>query len=217
MIDPILAPNKEASRRPLASRSNSIAIRIAAALARSAITRNQISLLSMVFALLGAVLLLKPTPLNLIAAAVCIQLRLLCNLLDGMVAMEGGKASAVGALYNDVPDRIADPLLIVAAGYACGYPELGWLASLLAVLTAYIRLLGASVGLAQDFRGPMAKPQRMAVLTLACFAGAAELHWRHSLHAITAAVSVIALGALVTCGNRLWVMAAALKRGAKVS
>ena len=29
--------------------------------------------------------------------------RLLCNLLDGMVAVEGGKRSKSGELYNDVP------------------------------------------------------------------------------------------------------------------
>jgi phosphatidylglycerophosphate synthase len=265
MIDPIPAAIKDAARRPIASRSNSIAIRIAAALARSAITPNQISVLSIVFALIGALLLVDASPLSLadqavrqlslaeqavrqlsladqavrqlsladqaarqlsladqavrqmclVGAAICIQLRLLCNLFDGMVAMEGGKASAVGALYNDVPDRIADPLLLIAAGYACTYPELGWLAALLAVLTAYVRLLGASFGLPQDFRGPMAKPQRMAILTLACFAGAAELYWHETTHAITIAIGVIALGALLTCARRLWAIAAKLKQGAQ--
>jgi hypothetical protein len=35
-----------------------------------------------------------------------------------MVAIEGGKKSSVGALYNEFPDRIADSLFIVALGYA---------------------------------------------------------------------------------------------------
>ena len=55
----------------------------------------------------------------------CVQLRLLCNLLDGMVAVEGGRSSPVGALYNEVPDRVADSLLLVALGYAVGIPWLG--------------------------------------------------------------------------------------------
>ncbi len=80
-----------------------------------------------------------------------------------MVAIEGGKKSKVGVLYNEVPDRVADSLFIVALGYAIGTPWLGWLAALAAAVTAYIRVLGGTFGLAQDFRGPMAKQHRMAV------------------------------------------------------
>ena len=51
---------------------------------------------------------------------VCMQSRLLCNLFDGMVAIEGGKKSANGDLYNDMPDRFADALFIIPIGYiAC--------------------------------------------------------------------------------------------------
>ena len=97
----------------------------------------------------------------------------MCNLLDGMVAIEGGKKSPVGSLYNEFPDRIADSLFIVALGYAIGWPALGWFGALAAALTAYIRVFGGSLGFDQDFRGPMAKQQRMTVLTAACVVGAA--------------------------------------------
>jgi len=40
-----------------------------------------------------------------------------CNLLDGMVAIEGGLKTPAGELFNDVPDRISDPLILVGAGY----------------------------------------------------------------------------------------------------
>lgn len=46
-----------------------------------------------------------------ILAAVFIQCRLLCNLFDGMVAVEGGKSTPSGELFNDIPDRVADPLI----------------------------------------------------------------------------------------------------------
>ena len=42
---------------------------------------------------------------------------------------------------------------------------LGWLGALAAAVTAYIRVLGGSLGLPQDFRGPLAKPHRMVVMT----------------------------------------------------
>ena len=95
--------------------------------------------------------------LGFIATAACVQLRLLCNLLDGMVAIEGGKSTSTGALFNEIPDRIADPLFLVPLGYAVGYWWLGWLAALLAVLTAYVRVLGGALGQQQDFGGLLPK------------------------------------------------------------
>jgi len=59
-------------------------------------------------------------------------------------------------------------MILAAAGYAVSRVELGWAAGVLALVTAYIRALGGACGLPQDFGGPMAKPQRMAVVTVAC-------------------------------------------------
>jgi phosphatidylglycerophosphate synthase len=194
-------------RRPLAVRNTAWARRLARALGARAITPNQISVLSMVFALIGALALLgfadSAGLWTLPIAAICIQLRLLCNLLDGMVAVEGGKASATGGLYNEVPDRVADSLLLVAAGYAAHWAWLGWLAALLAVQTAYIRCLVASMGLPHDFSGPMAKQHRMAVLTVACLLATVEAwHWSSS-YCLQAALALIAIGCVWTCIRRL--------------
>jgi phosphatidylglycerophosphate synthase len=202
-----------ADRRPLASRDTAWARRIASALARSSVTPNQISTISIAFAALGAWALVDGRPLPLLGAAACVQLRLLCNLIDGMVAIEGGKQSSTGALYNEFPDRIADSLFLVALGYACGVPWLGWLAALLAALTAYVRATGGALGLKQDFRGPMAKPQRMAVLTAACLIGAAELQWNGTRWALLAAAAVIAAGSALTCVTRTLAIARALRKG----
>jgi len=203
----------ESNRRPIAARGSAWAQRFAAALARSAVAPNQISVASIAFAAIGAALLIQwPTAIGLILCALCIQLRLICNLIDGMVAMEGGKASAVGKIYNEFPDRIADSLLIVTTGYACGYPWLGWLGALLAALTAYVRVFGGSLGFAQDFRGPFAKQQRMAVLTLACLLGAAETFWHAERYALLIGSALIAAGSLVTCIARTRAIAILLRR-----
>ncbi len=149
------------ARRPLKSRSTVWAARILQAAVRAGLSADSISMLSLVFATAGsAALLWCRWPWGLLACAVGVQLRLLCNLIDGMVAVEGGRRSKVGALYNEVPDRIADSLFLVALGYAVGLDWLGWLAALAAAITAYIRVLGGTLGLAQDFRGPQAKPHR---------------------------------------------------------
>jgi phosphatidylglycerophosphate synthase len=146
--------------------------------------------------------------LLLVLAAAGIQLRLLCNLLDGMVAVEGGRGTKSGEVFNDAPDRLADVLVFVGAGYALRWPEwaitLGWVAALLAVLTAYVRILGGSLGLAQDFCGPMAKQHRMALMTAACLLSALEpwLSDRQGL-VLALALVLVSLGSAVTVGRRL--------------
>lgn len=204
-------PGHDASRRPIKARGNAVIQRIAAALARSPLTPNAISVLSIAFAAAGAAALLWLPSWGAWLCALGIQLRLLCNLFDGMVAVEGGKSTPAGALYNEVPDRIADSVLLVALGVAAGLPWAGWLAALLAALTAYIRTLGGALGQAQDFRGPMAKQHRMALMTLACVVAPFEAMATGSRHALVVAVLAIAAGALLTCGTRLRAVARGLE------
>ena len=196
------------ARRPLASRSSGWAQYLAARLSASWVTPNQISILSM-----GAALLWwSPGWPAFIACAVCVQLRLLCNLLDGMVAIEGGKSTATGALFNEIPDRLADPLFLAPLGYAAGHPWLGWLTALLAVLTAYIRVLGGTLGQPQDFGGLLPKQRRMAVLTLALLIQAIEdALWGSRVSLLVAAI-IIAAGSLVTCISRTIAIAKRLER-----
>jgi phosphatidylglycerophosphate synthase len=102
-----------------------------------------------------------------LGAAVCIQLRLVANLLDGMVAVEGRKGGPIGDLWNEAPDRVSDAAIFIGAGYAAGSePVLGYGAALVALFVAYIRALGAGVGVGQVFLGPAAKQQRMALMTV---------------------------------------------------
>ncbi len=204
------------NRRPLTTRSTGWAKWLAGILANNNISPNLISILSILPALAGAWILAcrasDLTPWLLVIVALCIQLRLLCNMLDGMVAVEGGKQSNVGILYNEIPDRIADSLFIVALGYAIAMPWLGWLGALLAAKTAYIRVLGGANGLAQSFRGPMAKPHRMFVMTLGCLIGAAELYFNGSLNILVITAYVIAIGSGMTCITRALVIAKQLKQ-----
>jgi phosphatidylglycerophosphate synthase len=200
------------ARRPLASRSTRWAGFLATRAVRAGFTADGISILSLLAAAGGAAaLLLLPRPWNYLACAAGIQLRLLCNLLDGMVAIEGGKKSRVGVLYNEVPDRVADSLFLVALGYAIGTPWVGWLAALAAAVTAYIRVLGGTFGLAQDFRGPLAKQHRMFVMTLGCLVAFAEHFYDGGQRALVAAAWIIAFGALLTCGTRIRAIARQLQ------
>ena len=209
------------NRRVLATRARAWPRAIASMLARAGVTPNQVSLASMVFAaaaagafyMAGARIGSGATPW-LVAAAAGIQLRLLCNLLDGLLAIEGGLKTKTGDLYNEVPDRVADILILLAAGVtvrasAWGM-QLGVAATMLAVLTAYVRLLGGSLGLPQDFRGPMAKQHRMFTLTVGALAAALEHAMRGRLDALYVALIVIVAGSVVTLVLRTHRMARAL-------
>jgi phosphatidylglycerophosphate synthase len=216
----------ESARRPLTSRSANWPRQIAFALVRTGFTPNQISIASLVFSLLGGLcLLLIPRQesrtagcLLFGATAVCIQLRLLCNLLDGLMAVDGGKKTKTGEIFNEFPDRVADVMLFISAGYCIFYlpwaTALGWACAVAAVLTAYVRVFGGSVGLPQDFCGPMAKQQRMAVLTGGCILSAVEillLAWPSGM-AMVLALIVILVGSLVTAVRRTMRIAKSLAR-----
>ena len=201
---------KGTDRRPIAARDSAWARSVTGALARTSITPNRISCVSVLFALLGATALLLMTgPLGKLLCAACIVLRLLCNMFDGMVAVEGGKGTPAGALFNEIPDRLADSLFLVALGYVAMLPWLGWLCALLAALTAYVRVLGGSLGLAQDFRGPMAKPHRMWLLVATLLLAATVPRWSHEL--MLGGASLIAAGSALTCVTRSRAIALCLR------
>lgn len=201
------------ARRPIGARSSGWAIQLARYLSQTAITPNQISCLSVLFALIGAgCMMFGTSAFAFVIAAVCIQLRLLCNLLDGMVAIEGGKASPLGALYNEFPDRISDSVLLIALGYAAAWLTGGWLAALLAMMTAYIRVFGGALGLPQDFGGWFAKQQRMAILTIGLLAAAVEKIYLTSHAALCITLWVLIIGTCATCVTRTSKIAALLKQ-----
>jgi phosphatidylglycerophosphate synthase len=205
--------HEETARRPIAARSSAWAIALSSWLARSGVTPNAISVTSVLFAAAGGLLIFYVDHwLALLGAAACVQLRLICNLLDGMVAIEGGRKSSVGAIYNEFPDRIADTLFLVPLGYAAGMPWLGWACALLAALTAYVRVFGGALGLPQDFSGVMAKQRRMAALTVGLVAQAVLSFFSAGTWPLLVAAAVIAAGSLVTCITRTIAIARKLEQ-----
>jgi phosphatidylglycerophosphate synthase len=212
----------ETARRPIAARGSRYAVAAADWLARRGVRPNAISAASVVFAALAGFALVAAAAaapagraaLSLLAAA-AIQARLLCNLLDGMVAIEGGLRTKSGEVWNDLPDRIADPLVLVAAGWSLPFAwgaTLGWTAALLAVATAYVRLLGGAAGLPQSFAGPMAKQHRMAVMTAACVASAVEAALGLPSRSMALALGIVAVGSAATCVRRVRRIIAELER-----
>jgi phosphatidylglycerophosphate synthase len=211
-------------RRPLASRDVPFFRNLAAGLTRVGVTPNAISFSSIIFAVAtGAALAWTAHAygwalrLCWLGAAAGIQLRLMANLLDGLVAVEGRKGGPTGDLWNEAPDRFSDVAIFIGAGFAAGSEALlGFGAALAAVLVAYIRALGASVGAGQIFLGPQAKPHRMFVLTVVCIITAAVPVFpsrigQEPLPLITLALWIVIAGCIVTIGRRLACIANVLR------
>jgi phosphatidylglycerophosphate synthase len=203
-----------APRRELATRHASWARRLASLLGRAGVRPNTVSIGSVMFALTAFIAFAFAPAVDpisrallLVTAAAAIQLRLLCNLLDGMLAVEEGLKTKNGELFNEIPDRIADVLVLVGAG--CSMAEqpagilVGGAAALAAVFTAYVRVLGGSLGVTQPFSGPMAKQHRMFVVTLAALVASVETLTRVTSAALPVALVVVTAGAVLTAFRRV--------------
>lgn len=202
------------ARRPLKARNLAVIQKAATILSQKDISPNQISLASIGFAALAGVSCVGMTSFSgflgflfMLLALAGIAGRVLCNLFDGLVAVEGGKSTPSGELFNDVPDRIADTLIFIGMGYAVsfGLPGglLGWGAALMAVMTAYARMLGRSLGAPVDFSGPMAKPHRMGVAAAAIFLTPIEGVMFSTGTLLAFALIIIIAGSALTVWNRL--------------
>lgn len=217
-------------RRPIQSRNTWWAEQSTLWLVSTGITPNSISILGMMAAIVAGLLFastqwLAPTQettgiwhrgLWLTAGLLC-QVRLLCNLFDGMVAIKRGIASPTGELYNEVPDRVSDAAILVGLGYAVGgQPAFGFTAAIVAIFVAYVRAVGKSIGAPNDFCGPMAKPQRMALVTVLAFYMTVRPHswslnWSLGWGEANIALAVVIIGGLLTALRRLYRAAKHLK------
>jgi phosphatidylglycerophosphate synthase len=206
-------------RRPVEARGNVWIRWLATWLARLGVAPNAISAASIGFSALAAMAMLSAagrTDLarieQFVVAAVLLELRLLANLLDGLVAVEGKRGSNSGEIWNELPDRFSDALSLVAAGYAAGIgavpsdqtwlSALGWSSGLAAVITAYVRALGSSTGASAHFEGPMAKQRRMDVLAVGCILSAFEPIWGWNGQTLAITLAVILTGSLITIARR---------------
>jgi phosphatidylglycerophosphate synthase len=214
---------KAIDRRPIATRNRKWVQAATAWLALRNVSPNAISIAGMCACIVaGFALALTSIAYNRgfwFVAAVGVQLRLTANMLDGMVALASGRDSKVGELYNEVPDRVSDAAVFIGAGYAwSGNVALGYIATILAIFTAYVRAAGKIAGAPNEFCGPMAKQHRMLVITIAClYSVVVPRSWQIfqlenlEIGIMALALSLIIVGCLVTVARRLHHIARALR------
>src|SRR6266581_8532886 len=217
------ARNTAIDRRPIATRNRKWAQAATAWLAARNVSPNAISIAGMWACIVAGIALgltsISDYRILWLVAALGAQLRLTANMLDGMVALKSGRASKVGELYNEIPDRVSDAAVFIGAGFAWGgNVTLGYIATILAIFTAYIRAAGKIAGAPNEFCGPMAKQHRMLVITIACLYSAAVPRSWQMLHfdnfefgAMSLGLGLIIAGCLGTVARRLQRIARGLR------
>jgi phosphatidylglycerophosphate synthase len=208
------------SRRPIADAFRLTAKSATGFCIRLGIHPDAISYFSIVAAAVAAVLFWQSGqhPLLLLLAPAFCYLRLWCNMLDGMVALASGKASARGEILNDLPDRISDVVIFIGVAHS-GWmnPFIGYWAAIFALLTAYVGMFGQAVGVQREFSGLMSKPWRMVMLHVGAWVTLACLWWNGglvrfgSLTVLDWACLIVAAGCLQTMAIRLKRIMAALR------
>jgi phosphatidylglycerophosphate synthase len=210
-------------RRPIATRNRKWAQAATAWLASRNISPNAISIAGMCACIVAGIALgltsITDYRILWLIAALGAQLRLTANMLDGMVALASGRASRTGELYNEVPDRISDAAVFIGASFAWGgNVTLGYIATILAIFTAYVRAAGKIAGAPNEFCGPMAKQHRMFVITLIClYAAITPRSWQiitfndSQIGLMTLGLVVIVVGCVVTVIRRVGRIVHALK------
>ena len=97
----------------------------------------------------------------------CLLLRLVLNLMDGLVARALGLADPWGEVKNEFGDRVADALVFLGLGWG-GYahPFLVTLSLALVLCVSYLGMLGKAVGGRRVYAGVFGKGDRMLSLAL---------------------------------------------------
>jgi phosphatidylglycerophosphate synthase len=95
-------------------------------------------------------------------------LRLILNLLDGMVARTTGSAHPMGEMWNELGDRLADVLFIGGLAFVEGVdPRLVLAAVAGGLLASYAGITSRAAGGSRQYGGVMSKPGRMVTLAVA--------------------------------------------------
>src|SRR6266446_7317601 len=99
-----------------------------------------------------------------------------------------------------------------------GNVTLGYVATILAIFTAYVRAAGKIAGAPNEFCGPMAKQHRMLVITLICiYSAITPRSWQmmtfddSRIGLLTLGLGVIVVGCVITVVRRISRIAHALK------
>lgn len=171
-------------------------------LAVRGITANQITLTAIAMSLVlgGLLSLFWQTAWLFWLLPIGFLIRMVLNVLDGMLAREWMQESALGGYLNEVGDIISDAALYVPFAWILGGVHMAvfiWLAS----LTEILGLLGSVHGFnGRRYDGPMGKSDRALFISVLAIWYALTGSLNHWVYALVW-LAILAMG--LTCWQRL--------------
>lgn len=194
------------SRRPIADslrKTASLSVRLCV---KWHIHPNTVSMLSIVASAGAAICFWQSgqQPWLVVPAAAFCYLRLWFNMLDGMVALASNKASKLGEVFNEMPDRASDVIIFAGVAHSglCE-PVLAYWAIIMALAVAYVGTFGQAVGVGRQFGGVMSKPWRMVFLHVGSWAALGMAYWKASDHGRSRGYGMDIIASYMN--DRLWV------------
>jgi CDP-diacylglycerol---glycerol-3-phosphate 3-phosphatidyltransferase len=145
---------------------------ITAALARSGITANQVTILAMVISIavgawLSYVAIFKQHNQWFLLIPIWFFLRMAFNAIDGMLAREFGQQTPLGAYLNELSDVVSDAALYLPFGFIAPFAPFATVAVFAVIFFAALSEMAGAiapmVGAARRYDGPMGKSDRAFV------------------------------------------------------
>jgi len=135
-------------------------------LASIGITANQVTLAAAIVSVgLGSILIINSEIHYLfLAIPVWMLLRMALNAIDGMLALEFGQKSKLGAYLNELCDVISDAALYLPFAWLTPFTYFSVaLLIFLAVMSEFAGVLGLTIGASRRYDGPLGKSDRAFV------------------------------------------------------
>ena len=148
-----------------------------ATLARSGVTANQVTFITMLLSFVVGFSLWKfhAEHWPLLLLPIFLFIRMALNAIDGMLAREHDQKSALGAMLNELSDVLSDAALYLPFAVLPGIsPMLMVWVVLLAVISEMSGVAAMQIGASRRYDGPMGKSDRAFVfgaLALALWLG----------------------------------------------
>lgn len=177
----------------------------ASALSRMGLTPNNVSMLSLVFALLSGVSYYYSfdSGLYLAAALVFVILNSFTDAVDGVMARQKNIQSDRGDLLDHVIDRYADTIIICSIFFA-GYAH--WMIGTAAItgvlITSYMGTQAQAVGVGRDYGGIMGRADRLALIIMVTAANVIYPFEIYSMQLLGWVIVVIAITSHFTALQR---------------
>lgn len=133
----------------------------------SKVNPNMISVVSLLFAALSALLYILEGSYFLLLAAIMVLVSGFFDALDGKVARISSKASKRGDFVDHVIDRYSDAIILgaIAISARCEM-SFGLFAVIGVLLTSYMGTQAQALGLGREYKGILGRADRILVLVV---------------------------------------------------